>query len=111
MSTGSYNVHDSHRSAEAEIQRLAAQARLGWEKEARNLTWFGLKDGMSLLEVGSGPGFVTESLLTFLPNSALTCLELDPMLIQQAKQYLEKKGTERVQFFEGSVMDTKFAEN
>jgi ubiquinone/menaquinone biosynthesis C-methylase UbiE len=109
--SGSYDVRASHRDANAEIQRLADQARLGWEKEARTLTWFGLKDGMSLIELGSGPGFITESLLTMLPNSSITCLEIDPILLEQAKGYLQYKVNDRVQFIEGTVMKTKMADN
>ena len=109
--SGSYNVRESHRDANAEIQRLAAQARIGWEKEKRTLSWFGLKDEMSLLELGSGPGFVTESLLTMLPNSPITCLEIDSTLLKQAEQYLQNKVNNRVHFIEGSVMDTRLADN
>lgn len=109
--SGSYDVRALHRNANAEIQRLAAQARLGWEKEARTLSWFGLEDGMSLLEPGSGPGFNTESLLTLLPNSPITCLEIDPTLLKQAEQYLQNKANNRVHFVEGSVMDTRLANN
>jgi ubiquinone/menaquinone biosynthesis C-methylase UbiE len=109
--SGSYNLHGSHRNATAEIQRLAAQARSGWEKEARTLTWFGLEDGMSVLELGSGPGFVTEQLAAFLPTSAITCLEVDPTLLQQAEQYLHGKAEQRIRFVEGSVMDLPFESN
>jgi len=107
--SGSYDVHAAHRDANAEIQRLAAQARLGWEKEARTLSWFGLEDGMSLLEPGSGPGFITESLLNLLPNSPITCLEIDPTLLKRAEQYLGNKTNKRLHFIEGSVMDTRLA--
>jgi hypothetical protein len=31
--TGSYDKHASHRNVDAEIERLAAQARLGWAKK------------------------------------------------------------------------------
>ena len=50
--SGSYQLPASHRDAQAEIERLAAQAHSGWDKEARSLSWFGLKDGMSVLELG-----------------------------------------------------------
>ncbi len=56
--SGSYHLPASHRDAQAEIERLAAQAHSGWDKESRTLSWFGLKDGMSVLELGSGPGFM-----------------------------------------------------
>ncbi len=76
--SGSYDLQTSHRDVTAEIQRLAAQARSGWDKESRTLSWFGLKDGMSVLELGSGPGFITEQLVALLPTSSpisnLSCL-------------------------------------
>ena len=109
--SGSYDFRKLHRDADAEIQRLAAQARLGWDKEARCLSRFGLKDGMSLIEPGSGPGFVTEALLSLLPNSAITCVETDAALLKQAKQYLQNKASHRVRFVEGSVMDITLPDN
>lgn len=109
--SGSYDIRETHRDANTEIQRLAAQARLGWEKEARTLSWFGLKDRMFLLELGSGPGFITKALLTLLSNSQITCLEIDPTLLKQADQYLQNKAKNRVHFVEGSVMDMRLADN
>lgn len=109
--SGSYDVRRSHLDTEAEIQRLAVQARLGWEKEARTLSWFGLKDGMSVLELGSGPGFITEQLLAAFPTCPITCLEIDPELVKQAKQYLQGKADDRVQFIEGSALDIRLIDN
>lgn len=109
--SGSYDKQASHRDVHAEIQRLAAQARLGWDKASRTLSWFGLKDGMSLLELGSGPGFITEQLLALLPTSPMTCLEIDLTLLKQAEQYLQDKVNHRVRFVEGSVMDTRLEGN
>ena len=40
--SGSYDLQASHRDVTAEIQRLAAQAGSGWDKESRTLSWFGL---------------------------------------------------------------------
>lgn len=108
--SGSYDIQ-AHRSVNAEIQRLAAQARGGWGKEARTLAWFGLEDGMSVLELGSGPGFVTAQLLELWPNSKITCLEVNPALIAQAREHLHDKGQDRVQFVEGSVLDIQLEEN
>ncbi len=108
---GSYDQHASHRDVTAEIQRLAAQACLGWDKESRTLSWFGLEDGMSVLELGSGPGFVTAQLLDLVPSSPVTCLEMDAALLKQAEDYLHEKANHRVQFVEGSVMDTRLEAN
>jgi ubiquinone/menaquinone biosynthesis C-methylase UbiE len=104
--SGSYNLPAAHREAQAEIERLAAQAHTGWDKESRTLSWFGLKDGMSVLELGSGPGFITEQLLVLVPTSPITCIEIDRALLDQAEQHLRHKANQRVRFVEGSVMDT-----
>lgn len=66
---------------------------------------------MSLIELGSGPGFITESLLTLVPNSPITCLEIDPTLLKQAEQYLPNKANHRLHFVEGSVMNIRLADN
>jgi ubiquinone/menaquinone biosynthesis C-methylase UbiE len=104
--SGSYHLPASPRDAQAEIERLAAQAHSGWDKESRSLSWFGLKDGMSVLELGSGPGFITEQLLTLVPTSSITCVEIDRTLLDQAEQHLHHTAKERLRFVEGSVMDT-----
>jgi ubiquinone/menaquinone biosynthesis C-methylase UbiE len=108
-SSGSYNIHD--RNANTEIQRLAAQACLGWEKESRTLSWFGLKDRMSILELGSGPGFITQQLLALTPQSTITCLEIQSARLKQAEQYLQPPAKDRVHFVEGSIMDMQFPDN
>jgi SAM-dependent methyltransferase len=88
-----------------EIERLRGQVLWSWDKEARNLSWFGLRDGQSILEVGSGPGFVTEQLLALCPHSHVTCVELDPDLIAPAEQYLQSKGLQgRYTIVEGDLM-------
>ena len=89
---GSYKASTYNLELETEIQRLKAQVILSWEKEARTLNWFGLTDGMNVLEAGSGPGFFTEKLLELLPNSLLTAVEIDPVLHEKAVGYLQDKG-------------------
>ena len=89
---GSYKASEMNEDLDKEVERLRGQALWGWDKEVRNLAWFGLRDGMSILEVGSGPGFITEQLLDSFPDSHVTCLEIDPVLIPRAEQYLQSKG-------------------
>ena len=90
----SYKASEMNSDLDKEIERLSGQALWAWDKEARNLAWFGLHDGMSILELGSGPGFITEQLLTLCPNSRVTCVEIDPDLILPAEQYLQSRGLE-----------------
>lgn len=94
-----------------ELERLRLQALLPWPKEARTLSLFGLRDGMSVLELGGGPGYITEQLLTMLPSSPITVIDRDPVLIEKATNYLKGKGDERVRIIEGSVMAMPFPDN
>ena len=110
-SIGSYNVSDSHRDVQSEVDRLRAQALLSWEWEAQKLILLGLNDGMNVVELGSGPGFITEQLLGMLPSSRITALEIDPGLIQRSKDNLKEIGGERVEYAEASITDTRFPEN
>ncbi len=111
MIPGSYNASNVHRDIDSEIQRLYTQVLLSWDKEARTLARFGLNDCMSVLELGSGPGFFTQKLLTWLPNIALTAVEIDPILVLRAEHYLQDKIGKRLQIIEASVMDTGLKES
>ncbi|MEM8639546.1 MAG: methyltransferase domain-containing protein [Cyanobacteria bacterium P01_G01_bin.54] len=103
---GSYNASTYHRDLESELHRLRAQLALTWKKEARNLQWLGLKDGMSVLELGSGPGFSTENLLQLLPNSAITAVEVDPVMVEQTRQQLQTYPADRFQLRDVNANDT-----
>lgn len=107
---GSYDVKNFHLNLNRELQRLQTQAHLTWKKEARTLSWFGLQDGMSVLELGSGPGFTTEQFLSLLPNSLVTAVDIDPIMVTHAKQYLQNIG-ERVKIIEASIMDSGLPDN
>lgn len=102
--SNSYNLERFN--MDRELRRLRTQVLLSWEQEARALTHFGLEDGMAVLELGSGPGFETEQLLTLLPNSTITTVEIAPFMVQQARDYLADKGIERVCLLEASATDT-----
>ncbi len=108
---GSYQANTYNLEFEGEIQRLKAQVHLSCEKEARNLKWFGLAEGMNVLEGGSGPGFFTEKLLELLPNSSITAVEIDPVLHEKAVEYLQDKAGDRVNHIQASVADTGLPAN
>jgi len=96
----------THQDFDREIQRVRNQALVGWDKEARNLAWFGLQDGMSILELGSGPGFITKQLLALAPHSHVTAVEIDRAFIQRASQYLQDEPPNRFRIVEGSALAT-----
>ena len=81
-----------------EVERLKVQAMMGWHKEFRNLQWYGLQNGMSVLELGSGPGFVTEQLANILPDSEITALEIDSSLLDEARNRLHYIPSSRLHF-------------
>ena len=109
--SGSYTISEVNKNVEKELERLRIQTDLGWHKEARALKWFGLRDGMSVLELGSGPGFVTARLLDLVPQSVITCLEVDPVMLEQAERYLRYRRGERVQLVPGSIMAMPLPDN
>lgn len=109
--SGSYDAATTNRDLDTEIQRLRAQVLLSWEQEARALVRSGLQDGMSILELGCGPGFVTEQLLDMFPTSPVTALEIDPGLLGKAKQYLQGKADGRLRFVEASIQETGLPDN
>lgn len=111
MEGAPYSVTEMPGGVDTEMKRLRDQAMLTWEREARNLGWFGLRDGMAVLELGSGPGFVTEALLDMLPNGTVTTVELDPVMVEQARQVLGAKGDGRLTAVQGSVMSTGLPDN
>jgi ubiquinone/menaquinone biosynthesis C-methylase UbiE len=80
------------------------------KKEFRNLRWFGLIDGMKVLEVGSGPGYFTEKLALQLPMSEVTALEIDENLLTKAKERM-KKTAPKVEFIQKSIYDTGLPDN
>lgn len=85
---GSYSVTNESTLEAQEIDRLEVQARLSWKKEAELMTIYGLKSGMNLLEVGSGPGFVSRQILDTWENLNLSMLEADAEMIARANTYL-----------------------
>jgi ubiquinone/menaquinone biosynthesis C-methylase UbiE len=101
----SYDIESSHRDAASEAARLHVQASAAWKKEMRNLTGFGLRDGMAILEVGCGPGYVTEHLLEALPTSRITAIEIDAALAQQATDRL--RTFHRVQIVHAALLDAE----
>src|SRR5436305_6406247 len=65
----SYDIKSIASNVEIEIKRLKAQVELFWDSELKHYVEFGLRDGMSVIEVGAGPGFVAEKIAECFPLS------------------------------------------
>src|SRR5437870_12807093 len=90
----------------ADVERLRAQAELSWPREAKALAQVGLQDGMSILEAGSGPGFITELLLDSLPHCSVSAVELDPNMCELAHSRLADRYGERLAIVQASILYT-----
>ncbi len=98
----SYYLPGEHPHPETELERLSAQATVSWDKEVRLLRGLGLGPGADVLELGSGPGFISRLLLEDLPTGSLTCLELEEHLIDHARALLGEDP--RVALVHGSAL-------
>lgn len=78
--SGSYKLSSFTENQEAEVTRLKAQVELFFDKEFEIFQKLGLKDGMNIIECGSGPGYLILNILKQLPNCKATALEIDPFL-------------------------------
>jgi len=107
----SYKIDHISGFKQAEINRLAAQVDLFWEKELKHYKEYGLKNGMTIVELGSGPGFLTEKLLKAFPKLTITCVEIEPTLAEIAQKRLGKKYSSRFNIILASAMNTKLPDN
>lgn len=76
---------DQHRAVP---DYLRQQVERSWRKESRYLHWFGLRDGMSVLDLGCGPGHFTERLADELPNASITALDAEAASLEHARRRL-----------------------
>lgn len=103
--TTPYDVNDAEFIRDRELARLRAQCALFWEKEHDALKAAGMRDGGQLLEVGSGPGYVTQRLTRAFPASRITCVELDPSLIAEAKSLFDDRSAPGPSLISGSITE------
>jgi SAM-dependent methyltransferase len=99
-----------HRSrpAPAEIEHLRAQLALSWDEERKILDRLGIDGSARVLEIGSGPGFVTERLLEWLPGARITAVEIRPEMASEARA---RAGGDRVRIVERSICQSGLESN
>jgi ubiquinone/menaquinone biosynthesis C-methylase UbiE len=97
-------------NVQGEINRLGNNVERMWPKEKRNLIGFGLGEGMSVLELGSGPGFFTEKLATLVPNGSITCIEPMSAFVEYAHGYLKDRVRVQHRIIEATVEDMELPE-
>ncbi|MCJ2554736.1 MAG: methyltransferase domain-containing protein [Candidatus Thermoplasmatota archaeon] len=99
------------RGESAETRRMRGYTRMYWEKEVPVLKTFGLRDGLSVVELGSGPGIVTDLLLRLLPGLTITSIEHREEAVVQARAYLRDRGHSGVRIVQADVLETTLPDN
>lgn len=100
----SYNESEVVGDLAAEVTRLKEQLEISFRKEARHMQWYGLADGMRLLELGCGPGWSTLKFAELLPKSTITCVERSSAFVVAARASLAAAACERATVLEGDVL-------
>lgn len=106
MEQSSYRLREHFREQELELARLRAQAQQYWPKESAALVRHGLRPDARVLELGCGPGFLTELLLDLVPEGSVAAVDVDPDMVAFARERLA--GRERVEVVEGSATKVPF---
>lgn len=90
MSTGSYNFETLHNAA-FQAERLRQQAQSVRGMEAGILRSAGIQSGHDVLELGCGPGFISDLLAELAPEGSLYAVEPSPTLLAQVEGNVCKK--------------------
>jgi ubiquinone/menaquinone biosynthesis C-methylase UbiE len=110
MTQASYDPHRQFGGVQGELYRLKIQAELSWVEESRLLGQIGVHNGQRILELGSGPGYVTEQLLSLLPDSLLTAIEIRSDMLDIA-QHQNISYSPRLTLIQGSASTLPLADN
>jgi|GEM_PF-543592 len=108
---GSYILESFSENKDSEVTRLKYQVELFYQRELELYKKIGLKDGMKIVECGSGPGFLISNIVRDLPNCTATALEIDPFLVEVLKENSTINGKKLFEVKHASIYETELAEN
>jgi ubiquinone/menaquinone biosynthesis C-methylase UbiE len=103
VNEGSYHVSSFAASTQSEIRRLDSQVDLFWQAESALLERHGLRSGMDYLDCGCGPGGLMERVRYRFPGVRMTGLEMDPILVEAAKEKFRQIGDSTVRIVQGTA--------
>jgi ubiquinone/menaquinone biosynthesis C-methylase UbiE/acyl carrier protein len=89
---GSYNISSFAADIDREVERLNAQVDLFWNQELPLYQRLGMRDGMSVLDCGCGPGYVLKKLREVFPGMRCTGVEIEETLVALAKKTMTGNG-------------------
>lgn len=95
------------------VQKMKAQSNLIWNREKeliKNAVENKTNEQLKILEVGSGPGVVTEKICALFPNSSVTCLELDQELLEFHKEHASENAKKQINIIQGNISEIDLGE-
>lgn len=110
-SHGSYKLESFTENRESEAARLKHQVDLFYSKEFELYKRIGLRDGMNIVECGSGPGYLISNILSDLPLCTAAAVEIDPYLVEQLNLGSVKNGKKLFDVIHSSIYDTGLPDN
>lgn len=107
------SLHESMRNLTTDVNVFRAQVQvLGPKEIIRFKQTYGLRDHMSILDVGCGPGFMSEMILKEFPNSRITCIDIDEELLAfNIKEHHDLIISDRLTIYKRSANDTGLPSN
>ena len=102
----SYKINEFTLNTKSEIERLEAQVDLFWEKELSLYKMSGLANGMAIVECGCGTGIVGRKLRQSFPGCKITAFDIDPILVETAKNNAQSLGLDNYEVFELPILGT-----
>ena len=108
---GSYEFEDDPDTA-VELERLKRQAEFARPLERRLLNAAGLRQGMTALDMGCGPGLVAVEMADLVGSSgSVTGVDISDTLLATARRYATACGADHIQFQRGNVYELDLPKN
>jgi ubiquinone/menaquinone biosynthesis C-methylase UbiE/acyl carrier protein len=108
---GSYKLESFTDNKESEVNRLKYQVDLFFRREMDLYKKIGLRDGMKIIECGSGPGFLISKIVEELPLCSATALEIDSFLVEQLNNNSSINGKKLFEVKHASIYETGLPDN
>jgi ubiquinone/menaquinone biosynthesis C-methylase UbiE/acyl carrier protein len=103
---GSYIIDSFTENKEAEVSRLRFQVELFYEKELEVYRKAGLRDGMRIIDCGSGPGYLISNIARDLRECEATALEIDSFMVEHLRKNSVRDGKTLYEVREASIYET-----
>ncbi len=108
---GSYQLNSFTENKNSEVKRLHAQVDLFFDKEFAVYEKLGLRNGMDIIECGSGPGYLIKNIIERYPDCKATALEIDPFLFSVLKENSRSGDKQLYNPVNGSIYETNLPSN